>query len=151
MLYHALAPPDNCRPNTSDKITHPTSVPQTRTISSLDHVLPPKNMEDILDIELGTRTSLVIKMLEYFIPFQMVHDMNNILNVKLGTSNTAAVHMMDHTHHQEICDPFLHHSITTTGCININNIIEMQCTILNSYPNTFFSIVYQTAVFHQDC
>ena len=79
----------------------------------------------------------------------MVHDMNDILNMKLGTSNTAAVHMIHHSHHHVICGPFLHPTITTNRQVNINNIIEMQRTILNSYRNKFFSI-HRTSVFHLD-
>lgn len=35
-------------------------------------------------------------------------------------------------------DPFLHPVINTQGQVNINNINELQHTILDSYPTSFF-------------
>lgn len=66
--YHALEPPDHSALLTSNKShvsrSHGPAPRQVPTISSLDHVLPAKVMEEILDIELGTQPSPVIKMME---------------------------------------------------------------------------------------
>ena len=54
-----------------DHILIPGQIP---TISSIDHILPASDVEEILDIELGTQTNAVIKMMSDMISNHNSHD-----------------------------------------------------------------------------
>ena len=58
---------------------------------------------------------------------------------------------LETTNNSDTCiyDPFLHPVVTNQGQVNIHNVNELQRSVLDSYPPTFFR-QHRTAVFHLD-
>ena len=83
--YHALETPDHCTPSTTTKSFEPQdhlSIPgQIPTISSIDHILPVNDIEEIFDIESGTRIQS-IKMMSDMIPNYNLHNIQDIHQLK---------------------------------------------------------------------
>ena len=136
--YHALEPPDHRTPNETS--LHDTSNPspssrqEIPTISSLDHPIPDEDIEQILDIELGTQATATIKMMSN-------HD--NIIN----QSNSNSQDDSEQSSNQ--CSLAYPSIINPNGSINTNNMQTLQHTKLDSYPTELLK-TSRSAVFHID-
>ena len=116
------------------------------TISSLDHAIPDKNFEEILNKELGNDTNAVINMMSTSNVCHNLRHFNNY-NQIVNKSTKSEAKDMKTTSQLVKYEPFHRPVIDDNSKVDVTNIKEMQKTILDNYPNSFFS-TYRTAVFH---
>ena len=140
--YNALDPPDHRQPTITSKPTTSTHTDmaikeqQKPTINSIDQSIPIRNIDEILDIELGTEDVPVINM--------MVSKMYTNNNHQQTSTDTPTK-----SDQLETTNIINHPIIEQNGKVNINNVAKIQNNILDKYPYTFYKS-YQTAIFHLD-
>ena len=129
--YRALEPPDH-RPNQGNHQESDTinddSQDHVPTISSINHDISPKHIEEILDIELGNQTKATIKMMKSG-------------NIQKSTHVQSTLNQSDTLIHKPL--------ITRNGTVDVRAIHDMQTNILDSYPIQTMR-TYRSAVFHVD-
>ena len=98
-------------------------------ISSLTHVLPPNDLKELLDVEVGIQSTPSIHIMS---------QTNTKQSIISSLTNKPWTH-----------DPFLQPIINAKGQVNIHNVSEIQNTISDTDPTSFFQI-HCTAIFHVD-
>ena len=131
--YHTLEPPDHRTPTTTMTAPTPNSTPnKITTISCLDHVLPDKDIAEILDMNLGKEETPVINMMNKYTSQNIISGLTKS-NSKTGLApntdtvptNIALIKSVESIIPTNI-DPFHRPILAPNGRINIENIQEMQ-------------------------